>query len=73
MHFGDHPPPHFHVVYSGVESRINLNDLSEFRPILPRPVLRRIRRWASQHHSELWIAWERATKDIPPGKIEPLS
>ena len=72
MHFGDHPPPHFHVKYSGIESRVNLDDLDEVDNVLPRPVLRRVRQWASQHRSELWTAWDRATKDMPVGKIEPL-
>ena len=68
MHFGDHPPPHFHVVYSGVESRMYLDDLTEPRPLLPRPVLRRVRRWALAHREELW---DRAEADLNPGKIEP--
>ena len=71
MHFGDHPPPHFHVAYSGVVSRIDLDGLVEVRPSLPRPVLRRIKRWASVHRAELWTAWERASRDLPLGRIDP--
>ena len=71
MHFDDHPPPHFHVKYSGTESRMRIEDLHEFSPLLPKRVLRRVRTWASKHQIELWEAWYNASVNRDPGKIEP--
>ncbi len=69
MYSGDHPPPHFHVEYSGIQSRFTLHEFHELDRRLPRRIVRKIRRWAQEHESELWRAWELASVRRNPGKI----
>ena len=70
MHFGDHPPPHFHVKYAGIDSRVMLAGFTEFEPKLPRNVLRKVRVWARENQNEIWAAWEMAYEKRNPGRID---
>ena len=69
--FGDHPPPHFHVRYSGVDATVDIQSLNVRSEELPPRVVRQVIEWASRRQAELGYAWELASRDMPPGKIDP--
>lgn len=71
MFFGDHNPPHFHARYGSDHARVGL-DGSLLDGSLPRRARRLVREWTELHADELAACWERATRNEPPGTIEPL-
>lgn len=72
IHFREHPPAHFHVVYSGHEALIDIETLRVLAGSLPASELRMVLQWALFHQAALRDAWERAQRLEPPGKIDPL-
>ena len=72
MFYGDHPPPHFHAVYQGQQAQINLESLEIMQGEIPRRALSLVREWATAHRTELERAWELASANRMPEKIEPL-
>jgi hypothetical protein len=60
MFYGDHAPPHFHAVYQGEEVQINIETLALALE------------WAALHRDELRQAWEQASHNQEPSKIQPL-
>ena len=72
IHIPDHPPPHFHGLYSGQEALFDIDDLSVFRGGIPTRARRLVVEWASMHQEEIRAAWNRAQQSEPPGAIEPL-
>ncbi len=64
MYFGDHNPPHFHVIGSGYRASVRIADQTVIstkgKP--PRRVLRLARRWAVDKRGALeaiWIDYQR--------------
>jgi hypothetical protein len=57
MYYGDHPPPHFHALYSGHTAKLNLGLVVE---------------WAELHQDELREAFRQAAALQRPSKIDPL-
>jgi hypothetical protein len=45
MFAGDHPPPHFHVMYAEHEALIDLRDLRLMRGSLPRRAMALVLEW----------------------------
>lgn len=72
MYFADHPPPHFHAVYSGEEAVIGIESGDVLRGSLPERALRLVREWALIHRAELLANWERAQVPEQPLPIDPL-
>jgi hypothetical protein len=73
MFAGDHPPPHFHALYSEHEVLIDLRDLSIYRGSLPRRALALVLEWAAEHRKELLEDWDLCSRIQPPKRIAPLS
>lgn len=71
IHFGDHPPSHFHGRYGGHHARYAL-DGTRLDGRLPRRAENLIAEWASLHGGELGASWNRALRNEAPGTIEPL-
>ncbi len=71
--YDDHNPPHFHAEYGEHEVLVNINTLAILGGSLPARALGMVTEWASLHQRELLAAWERASRLLPPGKIEPLA
>lgn len=71
---GEHPPPHFHVRYSGRRATVDIRtrEVLEAKGKLPPRVIRLVRKWAKRHEGELLDNWERARRHQPPARIEPL-
>ncbi len=72
MYYGDHPPPHFHVRYSGQKAIIAISTLSLLRGNLSPRVFGMVMEWASLHQAELLENWELARQQAPLKKIAPL-
>lgn len=72
MYFGDHAPPHFHARYGGYEARYLLNG-TKLDGHLPRRAEALLVEWAKLHVDELGACWARASRNEPPGTIEPLA
>ena len=70
--YDDHRPPHLHAEYGEHELLVNINTLAILGGSLPARALGMVTEWASLHQQELRVAWERASRLQPPGKIEPL-
>lgn len=72
MHPKDHPPPHFHVEYSGREAQVGIGPIEILRGRLPLRVRRMVIEWASIHQAELRESWMRAQLMEPLERIAPL-
>ncbi|HOM17340.1 MAG TPA: DUF4160 domain-containing protein [Thermoguttaceae bacterium] len=72
MHFGDHPPPHFHAEYEDRQAIIEINTLTVLGGNLPPRVLGLVMEWAWQHQTELLTLWDRAVNCLSLYKLPPL-
>jgi hypothetical protein len=72
MYWVDHPPPHFHALYSGEEAIISIEDGAVIAGSIPLTALRLVREWAALHRNELQDNWERASVPEAMQPIEPL-
>ena len=72
MFYGDHAPPHFHAVYQGEEVQINIETFAVIKGAMRRRALVLVLEWAALHREELRQAWEQASHNQEPSKIEPL-
>ncbi|MBI4701665.1 MAG: DUF4160 domain-containing protein [Deltaproteobacteria bacterium] len=72
LHFGDHPPPHFHAIYRNHQAMIAIRSLSVIEGSLPRRALGLVLEWAALHQAELLGGYERAREHQRPSPIEPL-
>ncbi|MFQ5785515.1 MAG: DUF4160 domain-containing protein [Alphaproteobacteria bacterium] len=57
IYFGDHNPPHFHVIAPDFAARVTIDDLAIIDGSLPPGVLRRIHRWAAANTDLLTAKW----------------
>jgi Domain of unknown function (DUF4160) len=72
MYLADHPPPHFHVAYQGMEAKIEIESLRVMEGRLPRRQLELVRRWAEAHRDELRANWALVERREALNPIEPL-
>ena len=66
-----HHRPHVHVYYGEYEASVGV-DGELLAGSLPVKQLKMVQAWAAIHEEELYIAWNKAVKNVPFGKIEPL-
>ena len=67
MYFHDHPPPHFSAKYDEYEVQIAI-ETGE----LPRRALALVEEWVELRRAELMADWDRAVRQEPLHRIEPL-
>ena len=72
MFYGDHAPPHFHAVYQGEQVQINIETLAVMNGSMRRRALALVLEWAALRQVELRQAWNQATNNKEPSKIQPL-
>ena len=72
MFYGDHPPPHFHAAYQGDDVEIEIGTLASRRGKMARRAMALVLEWAAMHRDELQTAWELASRNEEPPRIEPL-
>lgn len=72
LYYDDHPPPHFHAVYSGEEVVVLIDTLRVARGGLPPRAMGLVVEWAFQHRPELTNSWSQAQELQPLSKIPGL-
>lgn len=72
MYFADHAPPHFHAEYAEHEARIAIDSLAVISGKLPPRAIGLVAEWAAIHQTELHGLWEKARKQQPLNRLEPL-
>ena len=72
MFWGDHAPPHFHVLYAEHEAVINIATLEVIKGSIPKRALALVLEWASMHRTELLEDWKLCEMNQSPKKISPL-
>lgn len=72
MYYNDHPPPHFHVRYSGQKAIIAIPSLSLLRRSLSPRAFGLVMEWAALHRAELLENWDLAGQQAPLKEIAPL-
>jgi len=72
MFYGDHPPPHFHAVYQGDKISVNIITLEVTEGRMSRRAQGLVLEWAQLHRDELRQAWDMASRNREPSKIQPL-
>ena len=72
MFYADHPPPHFHVRYSGESAKVAIATGEIIAGSLPGRALRLVREWLDEHRAELEANWERTMRNEKPDKVAPL-
>ncbi len=71
MYYRDHAPPHFHATYGEYDITVEIETgVTEGR--FPRRALAAVLDWTAEHQRELRDNWDRATREEPLEKIEPL-
>ena len=66
-----HHKPHFHVFYNEFEASVGV-DGELLAGSLPVKQLKLVQALAAIHEDELYEAWNKAVRNIPFDKIEPL-
>ena len=67
-----HSKPHFHVYYNDFSAVVGIDgDLIAGK--LPIKQLKLVTAWATIHEDELYSTWNKAVKNEPFDRIEPLS
>ncbi len=72
MFYADHPPPHFHAVYQGEQVEVSIDALEIIAGQMRRRALALVLEWAALHRDELRRAWDLASRNQEPAKIDPL-
>ena len=72
MYWDDHPPPHFHVRYSGYSGRYRIDTLIRLTGDIPPHTERLILQWARLHQAELLTSWYQCREGHTPSRIPGL-
>ena len=72
MYFADHVPPHFHAEYAEHEARIAIESLAVLSGTLPPRAMGLVAEWSVMHQRELLGLWDRAMRQEPLERIDPL-
>jgi hypothetical protein len=65
MYFDDHPPPHFHASYQGLEAFVAIETGEVVAGTLPKKAARLVKQWALDHRDELMANWARGVALLP--------
>ena len=57
MYFDDHPPPHFHAIYSGSEVQIRIDPIEVLHGHMSQRPESMVIEWAALHQRELMRNW----------------
>lgn len=72
MHYGDHPPPHFHARYAGQRALVGIESPGVLEGTLSPKALALVVEWAALHRAELLENWRLARAQQPLRPIDPL-
>jgi hypothetical protein len=67
--FGDHPPPHFHVIYGEHNALVGIDPLAVIEGDLPNRAEKMVMEWATLYQQDLRQMWEsQEFRKLPPLK-----
>ncbi|MEI7840209.1 MAG: DUF4160 domain-containing protein [Methylococcaceae bacterium] len=67
LFFGDHSPPHFHVVYGEYNALFNIETLEIIEGDLPNRASKMVIEWATRYQTELLEMWQtQQFNKLPP-------
>ncbi len=67
LFFGDHPQPHFHVVYGEYNALFNIETLEVIEGDLPNRASKMVVEWATRYQTELLEMWQtQQFNKLPP-------
>ena len=66
-----HHKPHVHIYYNEYEASVGI-DGELLTGSIPAKQFKLVLAWLAIHEDELYLAWTKAVRGIPFGKIEPL-
>jgi hypothetical protein len=74
MYFNDHIPPHFHVVYGDLITRIEIGSGAYMKGNLPlpKPKEKDILDWLNEYRNAIMNAWDDCRVKRTPRKVPPL-
>ena len=72
MYFADHAPPHFHAEYAEAEAKIAIDSFAVISGKLPPRAMGLVAEWASLRQPELQTLWDKARRQEPLGRLDPL-
>lgn len=72
MHYDDHPPPHFHVHYSGESATMDVDTMRMTDGYLPPRVLGLVTEWGFRYRARLRENFRRVQEHTAPEIIPPL-
>jgi hypothetical protein len=72
FYYNDHPPPHFHARYAGVDAVFDIESLRLIQGSAQPRVRGLVVEWASRHQDDLRRAWHQARAGGPIDPIPPL-
>jgi hypothetical protein len=72
MYYRDHAPPHFHAIYGGDETLVEIETGTALWGDLPKRARTLVDEWRGLHRDELLENWRRAQTPEPLRSIEPL-
>lgn len=73
MYFGDHNPPHFHLLYQGASAEFDIDTLQVLSGQIPPRTNALVIKWALIHRHELMENWRLASEMKDINKIAPLT
>jgi hypothetical protein len=65
MYFDDHPPPHIHASYQGLEAFVAIETGEIVAGTLPKKAAKLVKQWTLDHHDELMANWHRGVALMP--------
>jgi Domain of unknown function (DUF4160) len=74
LYYNDHDPPHFHVMYSGFMTRIEIMTGEYVRgdEALPSSKEKDVMKWLQLYKDDMMNAWDACRRKMTPCKIPPL-
>ena len=73
VYYREHPPTHFHAIYSDDQVLVEIETLSVLSGRLPPRAMGMVVEWAALHQDELRRVWEQALAYAPLDRIAPLT
>src|SRR5690606_31240661 len=74
IYYNDHDPPHFHIIYNEIQTRIDIRNGTYLKGNVPLPRAKEkdILYWLELHRDDMMNAWKDCMEKKQPSKILPL-
>ncbi|HLR67564.1 MAG TPA: DUF4160 domain-containing protein [Virgibacillus sp.] len=74
IYYNDHKPPHFHIIYNEINTRIEIETgmYMKGNSPLPKPKEKDVLKWLDIYRTDIIKVWEDCMAKRQPIKIPPL-